>query len=117
VIKLKLLSAGLLLLVAVSALGTYTDPVVQSYFKTNKPMVCVSTADIKEQLVGFHSMWAGVNINEESQKVDSIVEFYTTNDREWIIIEHFPSRNVSCTLGIGEEWEFNPKFTKRGSSI
>ena len=62
-------------------------------------------------------MWAGVNINEETQKVDSIVEFYTTNDREWIIIEHFPSRNVSCTLGVGEEWEFNPKFTKRGTSI
>lgn len=81
-------------------------------------MVCVSTDDVKDQLRGFESMWAGVNINEQTEKVDSIVEFYTSADKEWIIVEHFPSRNVSCTLGIGEEWEFNPKFTrKRGVNI
>lgn len=111
---LKLLSAGLLLLVAISAVST---PVTK-YFKTTKPMVCISTDDVKEQLQGYESLWAGVNINESTQKVDSIVEFYSTEDKDWIIIEHFPSRNVSCTLGIGEEWEFNPKFTrKRGVHI
>lgn len=81
-------------------------------------MVCVSTDNVKDQLNGFESMWAGVNINEQTEEIDSIVEFYTSADKEWIIIEHFPNRNVSCTLGIGEEWAFNPKFTrKRGVNI
>jgi hypothetical protein len=114
VTHLKLLSAGLLLLVAVSAVSTPYTP----FFKIDKPMVCVKTAELTDQLSEFESMWAGVNLNEDTLKVDSIVEFYTSPSKQWIIIEHFPSREVSCTLGVGEGWEVNPKFTrKRGVTI
>lgn len=123
--KLHLLLAGLLTVLTVSAISTpnlnsneLVSQVVNEipFFKTGREVVCANTSDMKAELKSFDSVWAGVNRDENTNKITSIVEVLMQDDR-WIIAEHF-TEGISCILGIGEEWAFNPKSRKKlGTAI
>lgn len=123
-IKIQLLIAGLLTVLTVSAISTPDEPPALKqyvedipFYKTNKLMVCGATEDVKAELKDFDSVWAGVNTDEDTNKVISIIEF-KTSDKKWVIVEHFAGANTSCIIGVGEDWAYNPKNKhKRGTSI
>lgn len=108
----------------VSAISTPEEsPALRQYvgdipfYRTNRVMVCGATDDVKSELKDFDSLWAGVNTDEDTNRIISIVEF-KTKDKKWVIVEHFAGVNTSCMLGVGEDWAYNPKNKhKQGTSI
>lgn len=119
---LHLVIAGLLTVLAVSAISTpgKTSPVATQlvndipFFTVPRQVVCAKTDDMKKELKPFESVWAGVNRNDETDEITSIVELLTLNEK-WVTVEHF-TEGVSCVTGVGEEWSFNPKH-KRGIGV
>ena len=116
---LHLAIAGLLTVLAVSAISTpgKTSPSATQlvndipFFKVPRQVVCAKTDDMKKELKPFESVWAGINRDEDTNEITSIVELLTLEER-WVTVEHF-SEGVSCVTGIGEEWSFNPKSKRR----
>ncbi len=120
--KFHVVIAGLLTILTVSAIstpgfgGNTASSVTQvindvSFFKTPREVVCANTTDIKKELQPFESVWAGINRNEDDNSVTSVVEVLM-QDNKWVIVEHY-SVGVSCVIGVGEEWAFNPKSRRK----
>ena len=104
---LKVYLAGLLTLIAVSAIG-FTKPDVYGYrstgaYTTTTELVCIDSSELKNQLKEYRSIWIGVNKNPRTGDVYSFVGLYTQDDK-WMLFEHYVREKVSCNLGIGEEW-------------
>ena len=123
-IKLQILIAGLLTVITVSAISTpESSSAARQYvegfpfYKTQKIMICASTLNVKEELKDFDSVWAGVNTDEDTSTVISMVEL-KIKDKKWVLVEHFANANTSCILSVGEDWLFNPgsKY-KRNTTI
>jgi len=83
----------------------------------NRTVICGKTPDIKEQLESFTSLMIGVNRDDDTNQVRSLVEVYT-QDKKWLIVEHF-TEGMTCVMGIGEEWiiNFNHKAIKKHSGL
>ena len=111
---LKVYLAGLLTLITVSAIG-FTKPGTYGYrstgaYTTTTNLVCIDSAEVKEQLKDYQSIWIGINRNPRTGDVYSFVELYTQEDK-WMIFEHYVREKVSCNLGIGEEWVIRSNST------
>ena len=115
---LKVYLAGLLTLIAVSAIG-FTKPNSYGYrstgaYTTTTDLICIDSVDLKDQLKDYQSTWIGVNKNPKTGDIYSVVELYT-QDNKWMLFEHILREKVSCNLGIGEEWIIRPHAS--GTSI
>lgn len=114
---LKVYIAGLLTLITISAIGFSRPDVygfrdVSSAFTTTTSLACIATSDLKEHTLGYESTWIGINKNPNTGDVYSVVELYTQTGK-WMLFEHYIKQQVSCNLGIGEEWLLNPEILKK----
>lgn len=125
---IKIILAGLLAVLAISALSSngskdfrtvtsFIDVADTPLVTTNKTVICGKTPDIKEQLESFTSLLIGVNRDEDTNKVRSLVEVYT-QDKKWLVVEHF-TEGMTCVIGVGEEWllNYNHKAVRKQSGL